>query len=78
MKEHRVNVIEERSTHGFPGRSDTVLLCSCGWEARVLHAHASSSAVETTLMYHRVVAIEEELGMKFELTFGRRKRDVRE
>jgi hypothetical protein len=29
-------------------------------------------------MYHRVVAIEEELGMKFELTFGRRKRDVRE
>lgn len=69
-KVHHVSIHEEKPTccDSYAHR-DTIIECSCGWEQRLQHIHSTSPSVLEAILNHRVSIIEEDLGIKIDLTF---------
>lgn len=67
--QHDVSVDFVPSRCGAPGHRDVVVKCSCGFEQK--HMHGDRSNAEPTILLHRIQAIEEAIGLKIVVKWGR-------
>lgn len=64
---HIIEVTSVPCQCGTPGHVDLVVVCSCGLNERLNHGRRD--AASSVILYHRISAIEEELGIKLSITW---------